>query len=103
MRFCPSCGAAAEEDGAFCASCGRGLVVGQPRIAPAAVSPRAYQVSAGKRPKRRSLAWIYYAILCVLSIVAAILGSALALIGTVLFGAYSFYLYRGGRIVIWFW
>lgn len=53
--------------------------------------------------KRRSRAWIYYSILALLSFAAVFLGQVGGLIGTVLFGCYAVYLYRGGRFVLWFW
>jgi hypothetical protein len=53
--------------------------------------------------KRRSKAWLYYAVLSVLSFIAACSGQVIGLVGTALFGLYSVYLYRGGRFVFWFW
>ena len=53
--------------------------------------------------RRRSKAWVYYLILAVLSLIALCTGQVIGLLGMALFGAYSRYLYRGGRVVIWFW
>ena len=53
--------------------------------------------------RRRSMAWIYYAIIAALSVVALVSGQLIGLVGAVGAGAYSRYLYRGGRVVIWFW
>lgn len=53
--------------------------------------------------RRRSKAWVYYSILAFLSFVALCTGQVAGLAGTVLFGLYAAYLYRGGRFVIWFW
>jgi hypothetical protein len=54
------------------------------------------------RRRRRSIAWIYYAILTVIAVVAGFSQPA-AFVAAALLGAYSSYLYRGGRIVIWIW
>jgi hypothetical protein len=56
------------------------------------------------RGQRRSIAWIYYTVLAVLSLVVAVsTGAPGTMVGTVLFGLYATYLYRGGSVVIWFW
>ena len=68
-------------------------------------TPKA-QAGAGTQPpapRTRSRAWIYYAILATLSLVLAFTHGAVMLLGAVGFGLYARYLYRGGRIVIWFW
>ena len=53
--------------------------------------------------RRRSVAWIYYCIITVLLVMAgfsgALGGFAFAL-GT---GLYSYYLFQGGRFVLWVW
>jgi hypothetical protein len=51
----------------------------------------------------RSKAWVYYSVLTVLSFIAVCTGQLVGLVGMVLFGLYARYLYRGGRVVIWFW
>lgn len=53
--------------------------------------------------RRRSKAWIYYAIISILGIIAAPGSHGLSLIMAVLAGLYAWYLFRGGRIAIWFW
>lgn len=53
--------------------------------------------------RRRSKAWVYYAVLAVLSVFAVASTHGASLIVTVLLGPYSWYLFRGGRIVIWLW
>ncbi len=61
---------------------------------------------AGAEPRttrKRSKAWVYYLILAIGSLIVLCGGHAIGLLGMVLFGAYSTYLYRGGRVVIWFW
>lgn len=58
---------------------------------------------ATKRRRRRSKAWFYYAGLTVLSFCVLCTGQLIGLVGMALFGLYSFYLYRGGRFVFWFW
>ena len=52
---------------------------------------------------RRSKAWIYYAVLAVISLVAIPAVGWRGLLGAAATGLYSAYLYRGGRVVIWFW
>lgn len=60
--------------------------------------------TTARRGRARSVAWMYYAVLAVLSVVSAVIsGSPTPLVGLVLFGLYATYLYRGGSIVIWFW
>jgi hypothetical protein len=57
----------------------------------------------GLRRRRRSKAWIYYTLLTAGSFLALCSGQVIGLAGIVLFGAYAYYLYNGGSIVIWFW
>jgi hypothetical protein len=57
---------------------------------------------SGAQPPRPK-AWIYYVVLAGLSFVALCTGQLVGLAGLVLFGSYARYLYRGGRVVIWFW
>jgi hypothetical protein len=52
---------------------------------------------------RRSKAWIYYALLSVLSLASVASGAAAGLIAAPLLALYSVYLYRGGRFVVWIW
>lgn len=54
-------------------------------------------------PRPRSKAWAYYSILSILSFIALCTGQLVGLLGTALFGLYAVYLYRGGRVVLWFW
>jgi hypothetical protein len=60
-------------------------------------------IETASGPRRRSKAWIYYTILAVLSLISVFLGHAVGLAGMAMFGLYARYLYRGGRVVIWFW
>jgi hypothetical protein len=56
--------------------------------------------------RRRRPHWIagtFYLILAVGGIVVAAQGKPAALFATLLCGLYAAYLYRGGRIVVWFW
>ena len=53
--------------------------------------------------RRRSIAWIYYAALTVLSLFAIPATSGGSLLVTVACGLYATYLFRGGRVVIWIW
>jgi hypothetical protein len=121
--YCDQCGTPREGGASFCVECGSSLPNdpvpssvtatatqhpdarrAQPRVHSAS-SPAAMQgiVTPGRRASCRSKAWIYYAILAVLSIVSVLAGKPIGLLGTLLFGAYSYYLYQGGRVVIWFW
>ncbi|MET7280806.1 hypothetical protein ABZS29_21385 [Kribbella sp. NPDC005582] len=52
---------------------------------------------------RRSKAWIYYAILTVLALAGIPAAGWGGLLAAILCGLYSTYLFRGGRIVVWFW
>jgi hypothetical protein len=54
------------------------------------------------RPRKRSLAWIYYTIIAIAGVVVAFSYPQTLLVSLVA-GAYALYLYRGGRWVIWFW
>jgi|GEM_PF-2996090 len=62
------------------------------------------QGSTATRAKKRStLAALFYTVLAIGSFVAVVTGTPAGLIGMVLFGLYSAYLWRGGRVVIFFW
>ncbi|HEY5197582.1 MAG TPA: hypothetical protein VIJ51_11220 [Solirubrobacteraceae bacterium] len=54
------------------------------------------------RRRRRSVAWVYYLVLAVFSVITAPAHPA-ALVVAVLCGLYSRYLYNGGRVVVWIW
>ena len=54
------------------------------------------------KPRRRSLAWVYYAAVTVVAIVIGFGGPAFFAVA-LLTGLYSVYLYRGGRWVLWLW
>ena len=51
---------------------------------------------------RRSVAWIYYALIAVGGLILGLHHPAFLLVAFVA-GLYSTYLFRGGRFVIWFW
>ena len=54
--------------------------------------------------RRRSVAWLYYSLFAVLSLIGAIAtGKPVGVVGTLLFGSYAVYLFRGGRFVLWIW
>jgi hypothetical protein len=55
------------------------------------------------RGRHRSKAWVYYLIVAILGIAAAPSSHGSTLVVTALAGAYSLYIFRGGRIVVWFW
>lgn len=52
--------------------------------------------------RRRSIAWLFYALLTFGAIVAGFSGSPLFLLVAVVLGAYAVYLFRGGSFVLWF-
>jgi hypothetical protein len=118
---CGGCGTVAAADSAYCEGCGTRL--SQPPVAPSgsAAPPRVDEPSTtsspgsswslgdmsrsfAKQPQTaRSKAWVYYAILAILSLISVFTGHAVGLVGVLLFGGYSTYIYRGGRIIFWFW
>lgn len=53
--------------------------------------------------RRRSKAWVYYAILAVLSLFLIPSIGFTMVLGAMLFGLYATYLFRGGRFVVWIW
>jgi hypothetical protein len=53
--------------------------------------------------RRRSRAWIYYALLAVISLFIVPSAGPSVLVATVLCGLYATYLFRGGRVVVWIW
>lgn len=53
--------------------------------------------------RRRSKAWIYYSILAVASFLTLCTGHLVGLGGSLIFGPYAIYLFRGGRFVLWIW
>ena len=52
--------------------------------------------------RKRSKAWVYYAIIAALSLIGGF-AHPIGFLGMALFGLYSYYLHQGGRVVIWFW
>jgi hypothetical protein len=56
----------------------------------------------GTTTRKRSVAWIYYAILACVGVMVGFQQPS-AFLAAIACGAYSRYIYRGGRIVIWFW
>jgi hypothetical protein len=59
-------------------------------------------IHAARGGRKRSRAWVYYAIIAVLGVVAAF-SHPVTLLVTLIAGLYAYYLYQGGRVVIWFW
>jgi hypothetical protein len=51
---------------------------------------------------RRSIAWLYYAILTILAVLGAFSNPVMLIVAAPC-ALYSRYLYRGGRFVVWFW
>lgn len=52
--------------------------------------------------RKRSIAWIYYAVLTVGAVVLGFQAPGTFVVALAL-GAYSTYLFRGGRFVLWIW
>jgi hypothetical protein len=52
--------------------------------------------------RRRSIAWVYYAILALVGVFASFTAPGV-LVLTLACAAYSAYLFRGGRFVLWIW
>ena len=52
--------------------------------------------------RKRSIAWIYYALLALVGVIAGFQAPAAFLVALAC-GAYSAYLFRGGRFVLWIW
>lgn len=53
--------------------------------------------------RRRSMAWVYYAIIAIAALFVVPSSHGGSLIVTLLAGLYSAYIFRGGRIVFWIW
>jgi hypothetical protein len=60
-------------------------------------------LTGGERQRKRSVAWIYYSILTVVFLYAGVAVSPGGFVLAVLLALYARYLYRGGRVVVWFW
>ena len=60
-------------------------------------------MSISTSTRRRSKAWIYYTVLAVACFATLCAGHLAGLPGSILFGTYAGYLYRGGRFVLWIW
>ena len=54
-------------------------------------------------PRKRSRAWIYYAILAVLGLLAGPSTNWTTLWASLALGAYAVYIFLGGRYVWWMW
>ena len=106
MSNCTSCGSRCRGDQPYCTKCGSLLTARSE--GPMSSAHTETDVGTVNRPvqtptRRRSRAWIYYAILAVASFIMLCGGHIAGLAGVALFGLYACYLYRGGRIVIWIW
>lgn len=69
---------------------------------PAGQPPAAYSPPSAQRPRPHYIAGTFWAIIAFAALVAAVQGQPASLLVTLLAGAYSTYLYRGGRWVIFF-
>ena len=61
------------------------------------------QLRQPRRPRRHVVAATFYLVIAVVGVIMAIGGQPATLVVTALAGAYSAYLFRGGRFVIWIW
>lgn len=59
-------------------------------------------IHSANQPRERSKAWVYYAIITCLALLASF-SQPIALVVAVVAGLYSYYLFQGGRFVVWFW
>lgn len=59
--------------------------------------------STARKAKIHWVAAMFYLLLAVGGIVMASSGKPSGLVATAVAGAYSVYLFRGGRVVVWFW
>jgi hypothetical protein len=60
-------------------------------------------LTGDQRSRKRSVAWIYYSILTVVFLYAGVAVSPGGFVLALLMALYARYLYRGGRVVFWFW
>lgn len=65
--------------------------------------PIATDTQRVQRRKPHYIAATVYMLLAVAGLIAAVSGNPSSLFVTLLAGAYSVYLFRGGRVVVWFW
>lgn len=118
---CDNCGHSTSGGVAFCEECGARVPEagssGLPADRPDPASPHGRPAPTSKSwtvndvartvPRRtrraQSSVWIYYALLTLLCFIAGITGQPMGFVGMLLFGAYATYIYRGGRIIFWFW
>jgi hypothetical protein len=82
---------------------GKQMTSAPPPAAPPPPHPLATTTSSVSRRRPHYIAATFYLVLAVLGIVAAVNGHPSSLVLTAIAGAYSMYLYRGGRFVIWIW
>jgi len=59
--------------------------------------------SSDRPTRKRSLAWIYYALIAAVCTYVGFDNSVEALVPAALCAGYSVYLFRGGRFVLWIW
>lgn len=67
---------------------------------PSPVAPD-HQTAMRRRP--HWIAGTFYLLLAIGGVIAAANGKPAALLVTAVAGLYAVYLYRGGRVVVWFW
>jgi hypothetical protein len=110
--LCAHCGSSPRSSARFCGGCGAPLVervnAGMQEalgVAPhVAARSTPIQIGSLRRTadgRPRSVAWVFYGLIAILGLVLAVHEPRL-LLGTLMAGAYSVYLFRGGRFVIWF-
>ncbi len=53
--------------------------------------------------RKRSVAWIYYSIITIVLLAGGFAGIAAGFAFALVTAAYTYYLFRGGRFVLWIW
>jgi hypothetical protein len=121
---CVQCGAPGRPGGRFCGACGGQVVAQAPPVEPApppgAVGTLRFASAPPPPPapvpvrttgqtgsllrtadgRRRSAAWIFYA-LCAIACLVASPAHPKSILGAAIAGLYAIYLFRGGRFVLW--
>jgi len=125
-KFCRACGAELASELKFCEKCGTATHAAD--VQPAAAQPATAQPASalntvkgmetaaptqqvrgvvddgdalGRPVKKRSHAWIYWAVVAIICVVIGVTSTPWLLLVAIGAAAYSFYIFRGGRWVFW--